>query len=162
MKFNLLKIILIPLFLIFHSFSFSQKITELARFTIKEATINGVDETDFYLDQDAYVVFYTKNDKNSIHMANFCQKDNTQSYGPLNAIKSKNYKETKSTYEAKEFIFNWRFTNDYDGKTGTSKVVFTKIFLPRGITFSIKIYTKEYGEIVFKGNLEGNIDFLNY
>lgn len=162
MKFNFKLLFVVSIFLASSTFSFSQKVNELAKFIITEATVNDVDWTDFYLDQSAYVVFYTIDENNLIYMANYCEKDNTQSYGPMYATKSKDYEETSSTYEAKEFNFNWRYTNDYDGKTGTSKVIFTKVYQPKGVTFYIKIITEKLEVIVFTGYMEGSIDFSNY
>jgi hypothetical protein len=164
MKISLKHILVILTLISTSMFSFSQKEENdvIAKFIITEASINGIDWTDYYLDQSAYVVFYNVDDKNVIYMANYCEKDNTQSYGPMYATKSLNHEETDKTYEAKEFNFSWRYTNDYDNKTGTAKVLFTKIYKPNGITFTIKIIPENLEIIVFSGYMEGSIDFSDY
>lgn len=143
-------------------FSQNEKNDVLAKFIITEATINGIDETAFYLDQSCYTVFYTFEKDNLIYMANYCDKENTQSFGPMYATESLNHEETSETYEAEEFNFSWRYTNNYNDNTGTAKVLFTKIYKPNGITFTIKIIPKNLDLIVFSGYMEGSIDFSKY
>lgn len=164
MKISLKHILVILTLISTSMFSFSQKEENnvIAKFIITEATINGIDETDTYLEQEAYIVFYTFEKDKLIYMANYWQKNNTQSFGPMYGTKSLNHKETSKTYEAKEFNFSWRYTNDYDNKTGTAKVLFTEIYKPNGVTFNIKIIPENLDVIILSGYMEGSIDFSDY
>jgi hypothetical protein len=49
--------------------------------------------------------------------------------------------------------------NDYDDKKGTATVQLIKIFKPQGITFILKIIPENLDVIVYKGYIEGSIDF---
>ncbi|MBV6440816.1 MAG: hypothetical protein EPGJADBJ_02491 [Saprospiraceae bacterium] len=71
-------------------------------------------------------------------------------------------KETYETYEADIFYFNWRYINTYDEKKGTAKVQLVKIYKPQGIAFVLKIIPENLDIIIYKGYMEGTIDFSNY
>jgi hypothetical protein len=49
--------------------------------------------------------------------------------------------------------------NDYDDKKGTAKIQLTKIYKPQGITFELKIIPENLDLIVYKGYMEGSLDF---
>ena len=130
---------------------------ETMKFIITDASINGVDTTPTLLAAEAYSVFYTVEDSDLIYMANVWSKNDSQSYGPMYYIKKK--EETYEEYKADFFYFNWRYMNDYDDKKGTATVQLIKIFKPQGITFILKIIPENLDVIVYKGYIEGSIDF---
>lgn len=134
----------------------------IAKFIITDATINGIDNTPTILNQGAYSIFYNFENDGLIYMANYWPKDDTQSYGPMYSSETKSLNETYETYKADIFYYNWRYTNDYDGKSGTSKVQLTKIYKPQGIAFILKIITENLDIIIYKGYMEGSIDFSQY
>lgn len=134
----------------------------IAKFIITDASKNGVDNTSLILDQAAYTVFYTSENDGLIYMANYWPKNKSQSFGPMYSAKTASYNETYETYKADIFRYNWRYTNDYDGKTGTAKVQLTKIYKPQGIAFILKIIPENLDVIIYKGYMEGTIDFSNY
>ena len=144
------------------SYSQNQKSEELAKFIITEATINNEDVTEYHLEQSACIVFYSVKNDDLVYMANYWEKNNTQSYGPMIARKTRKNKETEEDYKSDEFYFSWRYTNTYDGKIGTAKVALTKIYKPNGISFVIKIIPENLDVIVYSGYMEGSIDFSNY
>ena len=134
----------------------------IAKFIITDASINGVDNTPTILDQGAYTVFYTSDNDGHIYMANYWPKNGTQSYGPMYSSSKTTHEETYETYQADIFYFNWRYINDYDTKKGTAKVQLIKIFKPQGVAFTLKIILENLDIIVYKGYMEGTIDFSNY
>lgn len=134
----------------------------IAKFIITDASVNGVDNTPILLDQGAYTVFYTSKNDGLIYMANYWEKDNTQSYGPMYSAANDSYNETVETYKADIFNFNWRYINDYDDKKGTAKVQLTKIYKPQGITFILKIIPENLDVIIYKGYMDGTVDFSKY
>ena len=135
---------------------------EVAKFVITDASSNGVDQTPQYLEAGAYLVFYTTGDDKSLYMANFWPKSDSQSYGAVYSMESKNYEETDKQYEADIFRFNWRYINTYDQKRGTAKVEVTKIYKPQGIAFIIKIIPENLDILIYKGYMEGTVDFNSY
>lgn len=158
MKFKLL--ILITFFsLIFFNVSFGQRQETLAKFIITDATTNGVDITPTLLANKAYTVFYTSDDDGLIYMANVCPESNSQSYGPMYSVETQKKRETYETYAADIFYFNWRYINTYDNKKGTAKVQMIKIYKPQGVAFTVKIIPENLDVIVYKGYMEGTIDF---
>jgi hypothetical protein len=134
----------------------------IAKFIITDASVNGIDNTPTILEQGAYTVFYTSQDDGLIYMANYWPKNDTQSFGPMYSAETVAYNETYETYKADIFYYNWRYTNDYDGKSGTAKVQLTKIYKPQGVAFILKIIPENLDIIIYKGFMEGTIDFSQY
>lgn len=139
--------------------SFGQRQETLAKFIITDATTNGVDITPVLLANNAYIVFYTSDDDGLIYMANVFPKSNSQSYGPMYLVEIQNKKETYETYAVDIFYFNWRYINTYDNKKGTAKVQMIKVYKPQGVAFTVKIIPENLDIIVYKGYMEGTIDF---
>ncbi|MCE7925319.1 MAG: hypothetical protein DYG98_19875 [Haliscomenobacteraceae bacterium CHB4] len=134
----------------------------IAKFIITDASKNGIDVTQTLLKAGAYTVFYTSGNDGLIYMANVWPNSNSQSYGPMYSTESTKRKETYETYEADIFYFNWRYINTYDEKKGTAKVQLVKIYKPQGIAFVLKIIPENLDIIIYKGYMEGTIDFSNY
>jgi hypothetical protein len=134
----------------------------IAKFIITDATKNGVDNTPTILDQGAYTVFYTFENDGLIYMANYWPKNNSQSFGPMYSAENVSYDETYESYKSDIFYYNWKYTNDYDGKSGTAKVELTKIYKPQGIAFVLKIIPENLDVIIYKGFMEGSIDFSKF
>ena len=78
------------------------------------------------------------------------------------SIKIHTNRETYETYEADVFYFNWRYVNTYDGKKGTAKVQVIKIYKPQGVVFIPKMITENLDLIIYKGYMEGTVDFSMY
>lgn len=154
--------VLVLLLLTFVNVSFGQRQETLAKFIITDAITNGVDVTPTLLANNAYTVFYTSDNDGLIYMANVWPKSNSQSYGPMYSVESENKSETYETYKADIFYFNWRYINTYDNKTGTAKVQVIKIYKPQGVAFTVKIIPENLDIIVYKGYMEGTIDFSDY
>lgn len=133
-----------------------------AKFIILDGSENGVDITPTLLDQGAYSVFYTIESSNSIYMANYWPKNGSQSSGPMYSSKTASYDETYETYKADIFYFNWRYTNDYNSKKGTASVQLIKVYKPQGVAFVLKMVTESLDVIVYRGYMEGTIDFSKY
>jgi hypothetical protein len=134
----------------------------IAKFIITEATVNGEDNTSILREQGAYTVFYKFENDDLIHMANYWPKANSQSFGPMYSAENTTYEETYESYKADVFHFNWRYTNDYDDKKGTAKVQLTKVFKPKGVSFILKIIPENLDIIIYKGYMEGTVDFSKY
>jgi hypothetical protein len=132
----------------------------IATFTITDGTSDGIDMTPTLLKAGAYTVFYTNLDDNLIYMANVWPNSKSQSYGPMYGAESK--KGTYENYEAEFFNFNWKYTNTYDDETGTAKVEVIKIYKPQGVAFNLKIITPDLTIIIYKGYMDGTIDFSIY
>lgn len=145
----------------FSSISQTDSQETIAKFIIADAKKNGLDRTPWYLENDAYTVFYTSGE-DGLYMANVMPKSNTQSYGPLYGVQSEMIEETYDNYEADFYYFNWSYSNSYNEKTGTAKVILIKIYKPQGVAFTIKIITESLDVIVFKGYMEGTVDFSIY
>lgn len=161
MKIKFLTLIAV-LSIILINVSFGQRQETLAKFIITDATINGVDQTPTLLANKAYTVFYKSDNDGLIYMANVWPKSNSQSYGPMYSVESQRKRETYETYEADIFYFNWRYINTYDSKKGTAKVQVIKIYKPQGVAFTVKVIPENLDIIVYKGYMEGTIDFSDY
>lgn len=154
---NIFTIILLLISLLAKSQSNERKI--LAKFIITDATLNGKDVTPILLNAGAYTTFYTIGNDGVIYMANVWPNSNSQSYGPMYSLEGETKEETYETYEASFFYFNWRYHNTYDGKEGTARVQLIKIYKKQGITFSMKIIPENLDITIYKGYMEGSVDF---
>lgn len=143
------------------SFSYGQQKT-IAKFIITDATINKVDVTETYLEAGGYIAFYTTGDGN-LYMTNIMSKRyNSQSYGRMYSAQTKNLNETYETYKADIFYFRWRYINTYDTKKGTATVKLIKVYKPQGVTFVCTIIPEDLDVCVYKGYMEGTLDFSDY
>jgi len=134
----------------------------LGKFIITDAKINNVDMTESYLENDGYIAFYTSGDGN-LNMTNIMSKRaNSQSYGRLYAMKEQVSKETKTQYETYLFSFRWRYKNTYDSKSGTATVRFQKVYKAQGVTFTCTIIPENLDILVFRGYMEGTLDFSDF
>jgi hypothetical protein len=134
----------------------------LAKFVITDASINDQDATETYLQSGGYIAFYTIGDGN-LYMTNFMSKlYNSQSFGRLYSTEHKKIRETYETYEADVFYFRWRYINSYNSAKGTATVELIKIYKPQGITFSCTIIPENLDVLVYKGYMDGSLDFSNY
>jgi len=132
----------------------------LAKFIITDATINGVDASPKYIDEGAYLVFYSiGDDENQLYMANFWPKSNTQSSGKIYGAETSTTKADTENYRMDYCSFNWSYKNTYDEKKGTAKVEVIKIFKPAGVAFVIKIIPEDLDVLIYKGYMEGTLDF---
>ena len=71
-------------------------------------------------------------------------------------------KETYEDYEADYFFFDWNYTNDYNQKSGTAKVSVIEIIKPQEILYILKMVTKELETIIYKGYMEGSLNFSEF
>jgi len=154
------------IFTIFFYFSvlqnaFSQDQKTVAKFVISDARLNKLDRTEYYLKAGAYIVFYFDNDSIPC-MANVMPNKKTQSFGKLFANKHKGENATCDGYAADYFSYKWSYKNDYDNKEGTSDVNLVKIYKPQGVIFTCTIITENLDVLVYKGYLEGSIDFSKF
>jgi hypothetical protein len=141
---------------------FAQNQETLAKFVITDASDNGNDITPHILKEGAYIVFYTSDNDGLIYMANCWPKSNSQSFGPMYSVENEKKRETYDTYEADFFYFNWRYNNSYDSKKGTAKVQLIKIYKPQGVAFIVKIIPENLDILIYKGYMEGSINFSDY
>jgi len=157
------KFYLILILLIFSTSVLSaQNQKTLAKFIITDASKNGIDQTPYLLKAGAYTVFYKSYNDGLLYMANVWPNDNSQSYGPMYSTETTSYNETYESYKADIFYYNWRYINDYDSKKGTAKVQFIKVYKPQGVTFVLKIIPENLDLIIYKGYMEGTVDFSEY
>jgi len=159
LKTNHMKKLLLLIIFFQVSSCFSQQQT-LAKFIISDASSNGVDLTERYLEVGGYISFYL--DKGQLAMANVMPRANTQSYGRLYSASTYKLNETYENYQADFFYFNWRYINTYDSKKGTAKIELIKIYKPQGIAFICKIIPENLDILIYKGFMEGTLDLTKY
>lgn len=158
-----MKRIILFIMLMLNTVLVAQKNTQetLAKFIISDASINGNDTTETYLDAGGYIVFYTQSD-GSLCMANVMSNRGTQSFGNLYAVEHNKIAETDEKYEADIFYYKWRYVNSYDSKKGTATVELIKIYKPQGVTFTIKIIPENLDVLIYKGYMEGTLNLNKY
>lgn len=131
----------------------------LAKFYVTHAILNGNDITEWAVKSKVFTVFYT--DNKQFYMANYAEKDNTQSWGKIWGLHNQTKPETSSNYKTDIFYFNWDYKNSYDSKTGTCKAQLLKIYKPQGVVSVLKLITETLDVTEYTGYMEGTIDFSN-
>ena len=132
---------------------------DLARFIITDAKFNGEDVTPEVVKNKAYTVFYTLKGREEFYMANYFSEADSQSFGLLYDSNLEVFEETEEEYKTDVLTSSWRYTNDYDDKKGTAKIKLIKIYKPQGIIFELTIILENLDLIVYKGYMEGSLDF---
>lgn len=133
--------------------------TVIAKFIISDASKNGYDITKYVLENEVYTVFYTSGNDGHTYMANVWPKSDSQSFGRLISVEHESFEETSENYAFDIFDFTWSYINSYDKKRGTAKVQVVKIYKPLGVAFTLKIVSENLDIIIYKGFMEGSIDF---
>lgn len=111
--------------------------------SIVQATIDGDDCTELYLQNDAFLAFYNRD--SVTYFANAWQKSKSQSYGEAILL------EHKETDEEITYRALWKYANTYNEETGKA-VIYLRLF-PRPITvgFEICIITEKASLMIFRG-----------
>ena len=131
----------------------------LAKLIITDANIDGFDATPEIQANDTYTIFYTIENDDLLYMANVMSKKNSQSYGHVYNWREKYNAETIDQYKSNIFTFNWRYTNTYDGKSGTCRGELVIIHKPQGVVTSLTLITEDLRVIVYKGYMDGTLNF---
>ncbi|OYX86717.1 MAG: hypothetical protein B7Y83_00400 [Flavobacteriales bacterium 32-34-25] len=134
----------------------------LVKFQISDGTFNGVDITPTLIEQNAYLVIYQTIGSKTLYMANFWNKNNTQSYGKIYAMEKEHIVASDENYEADLFHFQWSYSNTYDTKKGTAKVELLKVYKPQGVYFKMTIIPEDLDVLVYRGFMEGSLDLTIY
>ncbi len=142
-----------------HKINQVQENKKTTKFIITDASTNGVDTTPTLLEAKAYIVFYTVENDNLLYMSHVWPKHNSQSYGPMYSLESETKKETYEAHKADVFNFDWLYITGYADKKGAAKVQLMKVYKPEGITYVLKIIPPTLEVIVYKGYLEGSVNF---
>ncbi len=132
---------------------------QTTKFIITDASTNGVDTTPTLLEEKAYLVFYTVENDSLLYMSHVWPKHNSQSYGPMYSLESDTKKETYEDHKADVFNFDWLYITGYADKKGAAKVQLIKVYKPQGITYVLKIIPPTSEVIIYKGYLEGSLNF---
>ncbi|MDI9310798.1 MAG: hypothetical protein QM535_11330 [Limnohabitans sp.] len=155
------KIITFSILIISFQYAFSQNHTQetLAKLHIIEGLKNGESITKLLLEQNAYLVFYTINDKD-LYLANFWTKNGSQSAGKV--YKSDKSEVIKLDTSNKLYTFNWSYMNSYDSKSGTARIELIETTNKYNIkTYQLKIITNNK-ELIYKGYIIGDFDLNLY
>lgn len=123
-------------------------------YKVTNYSINGENYDNLALAGDVSLSFYMCDD-NTLCFTNHWRNNNSQSYGGVYALQTKEIPETTTTHAAIESKFTWNFFNTYDSNRGTAAVTFTQILVGNTIKFTAEIVVIETNEILsFKGYLE--------
>lgn len=147
-------IIISTLLFSFMSFDILSQQEDIGRYIVMNATKNGINISDVAHDQNQFIVFYTLENDTRIFMANYWSKNESQSFGPIHALKTINFEETEDKHKYDLITFKWDFRNTYDTKEGVASVQLMKIYKPYSITFEMKIINQELDVLVYTGYMD--------
>jgi hypothetical protein len=114
------------------------------------------------LEQNAYLVVYKDSITQRIYLANFWEKNDSQSYGEMYSVEQESYEATDESYAADVFTFQWRYINSYDDKKGTANVKLVKVYKPQGVYFIMTIIPEYLDILVYKGYMNGTLNLTVY
>jgi hypothetical protein len=134
----------------------------LAEFFVKDVRYDGIDQTSNAFEQNNKLIFYKSSDGKKVMFSNYWEKIDSQSYGPISNITSKNFKPTNKSYEIDEYNFLWSYVNSYDDKIGTCEATLRLEYKPNGILFDLKMYSESLEELYFRGEFKGSMEFITY
>ncbi|MEZ5103533.1 MAG: hypothetical protein R2757_03475 [Draconibacterium sp.] len=145
-------LILTGILLMLAPISFGQDTNIVYKVTNYE--INGINYDQLALESDIALSFYMC-DENTLCFTNHWRETNSQSYGGVHALKSREIPETATDYGALEIKFTWNYYNTYDSNSGKAVVTIQHIMIGNTLKFAAEIVLMETNEILkFKGYLE--------
>lgn len=157
------QIMILTVLFFFSVNAFAQTQEIIATFIVTDASMNGENITQEVVTKGgAYTVFYQSGRSNLLYMANVWPKQNSQSWGALYMEEIQNLPETSNQLETDIYFFRWEYQNSYDTKRGTCNIQFIKTYKPQGITSTLKMITEELDITIFKGHMEGTLDFSKF
>ncbi len=150
MRKNIVKIAIVLSLFSINLFAQKESIT----YKVTNYSINGVNYDNIALEGDVALIFYMCDD-NTPCFANIWRNKDSQSYGGVYSLKTKDIEETESTYAGKEVTFTWKYFNTYDSDHGEAKVRLLQIYIGTTVKFEAEIVLMGKNEILlFKGYLE--------
>lgn len=133
----------------------------LYKIILSDVTINGVNASNKYLEENGYLVFYVQED-GSPALANVMVKSETQSYGNIFSIQNDVMEEGTDNYKAEMLKFKWGYVNSYNNKSGTASIDLLKVYKPQGIVCILTMVLENLNVLVFKGYEEGSLNINKY
>ncbi|MDO9000553.1 MAG: hypothetical protein Q7W45_12360 [Bacteroidota bacterium] len=120
-------------------------------FYITEANINGVDFSEDYINNEAYITFYMNIDDSVLTMANVLSLNKSQSYGFIKPYAKIVNDEPYESIPSLRSYYKWAYINSYDSITGSAHIELIQIFKEEKKYLILKMYTDKYEVCVYKG-----------
>ena len=127
----------------------NQKISK--SFEIEKGIVNGNDLSEFLSEKHARIVFYKESKNSDLMMANFWQKDNSQSFGKAKIIKHEHEVINDEVFESDTYFIKWKFKNTYNDKKGVAKIKLKIHYTTKGNYVQITIIPKDCEVLIYKG-----------
>ncbi|HSD07665.1 hypothetical protein [Flavobacterium sp.] len=134
----------------------------VALFKTRDAKSNGEDITPEILKANQSLQFYKSSDSDEILFSNFWKKTNSQSYGYIYSIVKEENPDKEEENKSELYKFQWSYCNSYDNKKGTAEVTLLLVYKPRGTYFEITILPENLDELIYKGEMYGDLLPLDY
>lgn len=133
----------------------------IAEFKVMDARDNGEDISPQMIPDNGRLIIYKSELNNQIMLSNFWEKSQSQSYGPIKYISKEQTPESKDAYGTEELTFNWEYTNTYDEIKGIAKIKIFIKYKPQGKYFELTIIPEDLTQLVYKGEMNGNMKELD-
>lgn len=139
-----------------------EKQNPFAFFEIRDARRNEDNVTNQALKEKATLILYQMTKTNSIMLANYWEKSNSQSFGPIFSIVKSENLDKKEENKSEVYTFYWSYYNTYDQKKGTAEIKLLVIYKPQGTYFEITVIPENLDELVYKGQMKGDLAILEW
>jgi hypothetical protein len=127
------------------TYNYSPEINTLADITVTSYKNNGKDLTSQAVSLGQEIILFTVDNK--LYMSNYCNSFDTQSFGPVTIITSREEPETQTTYGSWCLTGVWDYENDYDDKSGRADI-------------NIQIVEKQtYNEYIISINADEQLEY---
>ncbi len=108
---------------------------------ITEATMDGKDVSKEIIESQISTHIYMIG--NDLYMMNYSERDDTNSWGTLSIVDSKEEPETPTQYRSITLQCLWQYQNDYDNKKGVAPVTIQMVNKTGGWDYTITIKVEQ-------------------
>jgi hypothetical protein len=120
-------------------------------YKIESAIFDTLDYSDQYIEQNAYMKFYTIEGDTNLYFANIMPKAQTQSFGYIRDLTQISYPAKGGTIDAVKFY--WYFENTYDNVQGIAKIIFVEAEEDESPEFLCLMILNANGYNVYSGSV---------
>jgi hypothetical protein len=127
-------------------------------FRLYEGATEGMDLTEWLLENEMHTIFYIFESDSVPMLANVSHKSKSQSFGKLTFTKEPQFYTSDEGNESTVYYFDWEYINSYDDETGIAKVKAIITAKPDATYLTMHIVPNDLKLIIYKGITEGEPD----
>ena len=120
-------------------------------YKIESVIFDTLDYSDQYIEQRAYMKFYTIEGDTNLYFANIMPKAQSQSFGYIRDLTKISYSAAGGTIDALKFY--WYFENTYNNVKSIAKIIFVDTGKDESPEFLCFMFLNAHGYNVYSGSV---------